>query len=233
MLPPKEQMEQLKKEQQQRFQEPAAAPNPNAQFPSFGPPQFEEEEMSARDNQGSFYQDQDLEDYPDFEQEEQGYQAPQFEETEEDYEDESPGFGFTPPPMFEPQGEYPTPPSMRQKGAGFLRDEAIFEGGPTRSEIASWKKQFEQDGHSINLTEHMEEVFIWRTLNRTEYREIMALPNTDPLQREEIICEICTLFPYEYNFSDMAARRAGTPAVLAEQIMQESGFKKPSPPVRL
>jgi hypothetical protein len=61
----------------------------------------------------------------------------------------------------------------------------------------------------------------------------MALPNTDPLQREEIICEICTLFPYEYNFASMAVRKAGTPAVLADQVMHESGFKQPTPPIRL
>lgn len=222
MLPPKEQMEQMKRDQEQRFQDPQ--PNPNAKFPGFGPPQFEEEEMSAQD----FAREEDLADYPSFEDDDEEYGAPQFESAEEE-----PAYGFTPPPPFQPEMDYPTPPTMREKGAAFLRDDALFPGGPTRAEIASWKKQFEQDGHSINLSELGDETFIWRTLNRVEYREIMALPNTDPLQREEIICEICTLFPYDYNFAGMAARKAGTPAVIAEQIMQESGFKKPAPPIRL
>lgn len=129
--------------------------------------------------------------------------------------------------------EYPTPPSFRQEGGGFLRDEEIFPGGPTRTEVASWKKQFEQDGHAVNLTDVGGDIFIWRTMSRTEYREIMTLQNIDPLQREEIICEITMLFPYEYNFSSMANRKAGVPAILAEQIMHESGFKKIAPPIRL
>ena len=230
MLPPKEQMEQMKRNQE-RFQEPPVQ-NPAAQFPDFGPPQFDdEEEMSARDNR-PFASDDDLASYPSYEDEPQqpAFEEPNHAEPEADGDS---GYGFAPPPEWEGVQDYPTPPSMRERGGSFLRDDAIFEGGPGRSEVASWKKQFELDGHSVNLTEHMGEVFIWRTLNRQEYREIMALPNTDPLQREEIICEVCTLWPYEYNFSDMANRRAGTPAVLAEQVMKESGFKQPTPPVRL
>ncbi|MNP27516.1 hypothetical protein D3C76_1204320 [compost metagenome] len=115
-----------------------------------------------------------------------------------------------------------------------MRDEPLFPGGPLITDVNSWKKQFEVDGHSIHLSEDIGgQNFIWRTLARTEYREIMNLPNTDPLQREEIICEICVLFPYEYNFASMAAQKAGVPAVLAEQILHESGFRKPTPPQRL
>ncbi len=123
--------------------------------------------------------------------------------------------------------------SLRQENNAFIDEDVIFPGGPLRTEVASWKKQFEVDGHTVNLTEIGEEIFIWRSLNRVEYREIMAIPNTDPLQREEIICEVCVLFPYEYNFKSMSERKAGIPAILAEQIMKESGFVKIAPPVRL
>lgn len=221
MLPPKEQMEQLKREQQGRFQDEGM---PQPAFPGFGPPDFGDE------SEQGFAREEDLEDYPTWHSE-------QTEPEDEDYltvdaGEEAP-YGFTEPPSYAPTGDYPTPPSMRQKGNSFLREEAIFEGGPSQSEVSSWKKQFEVDNHTVNLSEHAGEVFIWRTLNRVEYREIMALPNTDPLQREEIICEICVLFPYEYNFTNMAANKAGIPAVLAQQIMKESGFDQPSPPVRL
>jgi hypothetical protein len=220
MLPPKEQMEKLKAEQN-RFQQPEP---PARGVEGFGPPQFEGDEVSAR---GSQFTDKDeLESA--YNQFNKGYEP----ELEKEYPEEA-EYGFNPPPSFENPSEYPTPPSMRQKGASFLKEDAIFTGGPSRSEVASWKRQFETDGHSVHLSEVGDEVFIWRTLNRTEYREIMALPNTDPLQREEIICEICTLFPYEYNFTSMASRKAGTPAVLADQMMHESGFKQPTPPIRL
>jgi hypothetical protein len=214
MLPPKDQMDQMK-QQQDRFREAEPTEEPRG-IPGFGPPEFEDEVDEA-------YADW----HPEEDEElEQPYDEEETPEPQEDY-------GFTPPPEWTGTREYQEPPSLKQDGNRFLNDQPAFPGGPMRSEIASWKKTFEQDDHTVNLSEPGGEPFIWRTLSRTEYREIMALQNTDPLQREEIICEICTLFPYDYNFSNMASRKAGIPAVLAEQIMQESGFKKPAPPIRL
>lgn len=60
------------------------------------------------------------------------------------------------------------------------------------------------------------------------------MPNTDPLQREEIICETCVLLPENYNYEAMARDKAGAPALLAEQIMQASGFiENYEPPLML
>lgn len=223
---------------EERFKrQETAMPQPPARQVTFGPPDFGDEDQEesnpkytnrdqVRANYAGFNPDE--EDDGLYEDEEPGGFNP---ELEEQYDDEE--SGFNPPPAWMGVGEMPTPPSLRQRGGGFTRDEPIFEGGPTRSEISAWKKQFEEDGHGVFLTEVGDTRFVWRTLNRAEYREIMALPNTDPLQREEIICEVCTLFPYQYNFAAMASRKAGVPAVLAEQIMNESGFKRPTPPVRL
>ncbi len=130
-------------------------------------------------------------------------------------------------------GEYEAPISMRSHGGSFLKEAELFPGGPLMSEIHAWKKEFEQDGHSVNMTEHVGQPFVWRTLSRLEYREVMVLPNTDPLQREEIFCEICVLWPYEYKFTKMAGGKAGIPALLSEAILKESGFEKPLPPIRL
>lgn len=188
----------------------------------FGPPQYGEESQSQ---QRPTYDEEQLR---------RAYQNFSDEETEGDEDligDE------------DDEGDYDegdeylddvAPQSLRQPGGAFLQDEPLFPGGPMVSEVNSWKKQFEVDGHAIMMSDDIGgETFIWRTLSRTEYREIMNLPNTDPLQREEIICEICVLFPYNYKFDTMASRKAGIPAVLAEQILHESGFKKPSPPIRL
>lgn len=229
MIPPKEHMDQLKAQQKTRFQ---GEDEPAQQFPlgDFGPPQFgdEEEEPQFADR------DQIKDTYAQFNQElEQPYPDDEEPEEREQEEPEESGYGFTPPPSWMGAKDYPEPESLRQQGGSFLRDDAIFEGGPSQSEVNSWKKQFEQDGHQVMLSEIGDEVFIWRTLNRVEYREIMALPNTDPLQREEIICEVCVLFPYMYRFDTMANRKAGAPAVLAEQIMKASAFVQPTPPIRL
>lgn len=214
-------MEQMKREQEGRFKDPTT----ESRAVSFGPPPFANEEVYDKDELDTAYDGF----------EEQDALEPQYpdDDEEEEEEDELPSFGFTPPPGWGGASAPPETESLRQEGGSFLTEDAIFEGGPSRSEVMSWKKQFERDGHTVNLQEVGEDTVIWRSLNRTEYREIMALPNTDPLQREEIICEVCTLFPYDYNFTSMASRKAGVPAVLAEAIMKESGFQKTAPPIRL
>lgn len=240
MLPPKDDMNSFlkgqKEQQEDRFKRAEERPH-DPESPrmniggGFGPPEFEETEGDQPS-----YLDEDRVDqaWQGFDNQEVNYENDDYEIASDDAEHpDDEDMGFTPPPKWTGVGEYPRPESMRQEGGDFLRDEPLFEGGPSKSEVNSWKKQIEDEGHTLHLSELSEQVFIWRTLSRTEYREIMALPNTDPLQREEIICEVCVLFPPEYNFSTMANKKAGTPAVLAEQIMHESDFRKPSPPIRL
>lgn len=101
-------------------------------------------------------------------------------------------------------------------------DEPLFVGGPTKSQLDSWKKQWE--GYDIYVTEIQEQYFIFRTLNRFEYKQIVALPNVDALQREEIICETVTLFPYSYKWDVMAKEKAGLPSTFSQIIMEKSGF---------
>lgn len=103
-------------------------------------------------------------------------------------------------------------------------DEAIFPGGPTKTQIDSWKKQW--DGYDIYAVEIMEQFFVFRTLNRFEYKQLVALQNIDPLQREEIICETVTLWPRKYKWDTMATEKAGIPSSFAQIIMDKSGFTK-------
>lgn len=105
-------------------------------------------------------------------------------------------------------------------------DGPIFPGGPARSLIDSWKKQYGE----VYITEVGQDVYIWRPLNRFEYKTIVSLKNTDPLQREELICEQCVLYPGDYDVAAMANGKAGVPALLAENIMGASGFTRSSTP---
>lgn len=200
MLPPKEQMEQMRAQQRERFVDNHDAPP--MQQTTFGEPDFGDEDELEQEHTEPIAQER-----------EDRYDVPEYKSTM--------GSGA------------PETESLKQEGNAFATDELIFEGGPTRTELYSWKKQFEIEGHSVNLSELGDDIFIWRTLNRVEYRDIMAIPNTDPLQREEIICEVCVLFPHNYSFKTMADQKAGLPALLAEQIMKVSGFSKPAPPIRL
>jgi hypothetical protein len=103
-------------------------------------------------------------------------------------------------------------------------DEPIFANGPGLSQVEIWKKQW--PGYVIMVADVLDEYFVFRTLNRFEYKQLTALPNLDPLQREEIICETCTLWPQSYDFKAMAVGKAGIPSTYAQIIMENSGFTK-------
>ena len=103
-------------------------------------------------------------------------------------------------------------------------DTPIFEGGPGVSQVEIWKKQFTKE--KIFHTQILEKHFIFRTLNRYEYKQIVAIENIDALYREEIICKTCVLWPYNYDFKRMAGEDSGYPSTLAQIIMENSGFTK-------
>lgn len=103
-------------------------------------------------------------------------------------------------------------------------DTPVFEGGPGLSQVDIWKKQFSKE--SVFHVKILEKHFIFRTLNRFEYKQIVAIENVDALYREEMICRTCVLFPYNYDFKTMATEDSGYPSTLAEIIMENSGFTK-------
>ena len=103
-------------------------------------------------------------------------------------------------------------------------DTPIFEDGPGISQVEIWKKQFSKE--KIFHTQILEKHFVFRTLNRYEYKQIVAIENIDALYREEIICKTCVLWPYNYDFKRMAGEDSGYPSTLAQIIMENSGFTK-------
>lgn len=103
-------------------------------------------------------------------------------------------------------------------------DEPLFEGGPGVSQVDIWKKQYSKE--KIFHTQILEKHFVFRTLNRFEYKQIVAIENIDALYREEIICSTCVLWPFNYNFKTMAGEDSGYPSTLAQIIMENSGFTK-------
>ena len=103
-------------------------------------------------------------------------------------------------------------------------DEELFPGGPTKSQINLWKKEW--DGYDIYVTEILKETFIFRTLNRYEYKQLVSFIDINGLQREETICATCTLWPHNYDYKAMATTKAGIPSTYSEIIMEKSGFTK-------
>lgn len=103
-------------------------------------------------------------------------------------------------------------------------DTPLFEDGPGLSQVELWKKQFTKE--KIFHTQILDKHFVFRTLNRFEYKQIVAIENIDALYREEIICHTCVLWPFNYDFKQMAAEDSGYPSTLAQIIMENSGFTK-------
>lgn len=103
-------------------------------------------------------------------------------------------------------------------------DTPIFAGGPSVTQLKLWKKQFA--GYDIYVTEILDETFVFRTLNRFEYKQLILLENIDAMQREEIICNTVTLWPQGYSWGEMAKVKAGIPSTYSDIIMEKSGFTK-------
>lgn len=100
-------------------------------------------------------------------------------------------------------------------------DLPIFPNGPLNSQVEQWKKKYKSHGlFTINIQENM---FVFRTLNRVEYKKIAAL-EVDALIREEVYCKTCTLWPIDFSFKSMANGLGGLPSSYANIIMQHSGF---------
>lgn len=109
-------------------------------------------------------------------------------------------------------------------------EEVLFPGGPSIAQVDAWKEQFGQ----IFMTEvDDDDAFIWRVLNRKEFKEIMKLDNADAMYREERVCERCILWPEGYSFEAMSNGKAGAPTILAEQVMEKSGFTPKTGPIAL
>lgn len=104
-------------------------------------------------------------------------------------------------------------------------DEELFPGGPTKSQISTWRKEW--DGYDIYIVEILGKyTFVFRTLSRFEYKQLVSFIDINALQREETICNTAILWPLNYDCSTMAAQKAGIPSTLSSIIMEKSGFTK-------
>ena len=108
-------------------------------------------------------------------------------------------------------------------------DAPIYAGGPLQSQVDEWKGAYGQ----VYLTEvDDDDTFIWRVLNRKEFKEVMKV-ESDAMYREERVCELCILWPEDYTFDSISDGKAGVPTILSEQIMEKSGFAPKTGPIAI
>jgi hypothetical protein len=100
-------------------------------------------------------------------------------------------------------------------------EEVLFEGGPTIAMIEEFKRRY----GNIYITDFENgDVYIYRALNRKEWREIKNIQNADALYQEERICDSAVIWPKTDPGKFRIYGAAGVPTVLAEQILEISGF---------
>jgi len=106
----------------------------------------------------------------------------------------------------------------------------MVEDGPTEQDLQLWKKQFPLA--KIFQAFLSDELFIYRTMNRVEYKDMNSRDNLNAITREEFIVRQCILWP-DMNAKTIGESPAGNISVLAELVMKASGFDEPQEVVRL
>jgi hypothetical protein len=108
-------------------------------------------------------------------------------------------------------------------------NELLFPGGPTLAKIEEWKSLH----GDVYFTEFDEDVYLWRSLRRKEYKDIMKINGADQYYKEERIVDKVMLYPENYNFISMTNGKAGVPTLLSELVMEKSGFSAKTGAVKL
>lgn len=67
-----------------------------------------------------------------------------------------------------------------------------------------------------------DDYFIFRPLTKYEFENVVINPNIKEAIVSEIICELCVVYPENYDFEN--CKYAGTPEALATEIIDKSGW---------
>ncbi len=96
------------------------------------------------------------------------------------------------------------------------------EGSPTQYELEEWKDMY--GVFYISSIGDDDDLYIWRTLKRLEYKQLIksGLAN-DQMRYEESVLTRCSLWP-KLNIEVMAQTKAGVVETLAKQVLYKSGF---------
>lgn len=72
---------------------------------------------------------------------------------------------------------------------------------------------------NVFMHQYGDQVFFYRALGRKEYKQLVDEKRLNDIEKENVICEVCTIWPENYDFYEC---EAGLPAVLAEAIIKNS-----------
>lgn len=128
-------------------------------------------------------------------------------------------------------------PMYTPEGVQDPQDAPIYPGGPTYRQIEEWKARYGRVYFTNFGTDEQPEIYIWRTLSRLEFKELAktggAGKQGDGMWKEERLIEKCVLWPSLSGPVAINSLRAGIPTVLADQIMERSGFVPSGEPMEI
>lgn len=92
------------------------------------------------------------------------------------------------------------------------------------ADLSKVLKEFKEKYKNIFVFQFGEQVFIYHTIGRKDYKELVLNKDIDEQEKEEILCAKCTLYPANYDFAN--CEEAGLPTRLAEEIINNSYISK-------
>lgn len=110
-------------------------------------------------------------------------------------------------------------------------DEQMWPGGPIFAQVEEWKAKY----NSVYVTAITEDKFVvWRTINRTEYRNIVKtleqavnegeITQAEAnLNNEEMIALTCMLYP-TYDRASISDDMAGIASIISQEVLEASAF---------
>ena len=72
---------------------------------------------------------------------------------------------------------------------------------------------------NVYMTQIGDQIFFYRSIGRKEFRTIIDDEEMNDFQKENVICDVCTLYPINYNWGTCDA---GIPTMLCEAIRNNS-----------
>lgn len=95
---------------------------------------------------------------------------------------------------------------------------------PQQVDLTQIYLSFKKNYRNVFMYQLGEQAFVYRALGRKEYYELTANKEFNDFQREEILCDVCVLWPENYDWQNCDA---GIPSELAKVILKNSYLDNP------
>lgn len=80
-------------------------------------------------------------------------------------------------------------------------------------------KGFIEEHNNIFFEEIGDEIYIYKALGRKKYKDIILNPELSDIEKEDVICQECVLYPEDFDVDEV---EAGVPSELYAQILTNS-----------